>query len=691
MTFASIVFKNLKYNFTNFLSYILVNVFVIAVVFMYGSIIFNEHILNDPLLSGTMDFVNMGIIAMVLFSIVFISFTGIYFIKRRGRELGVYLTLGMDKKELLKMILIENTAIMLVSVIGGIIVGYIFSGLFYLILGNVLDTQNLFYIDVKAVLLSLGVFFIVFIANVIFSTLFIKGTSIVNITKANNTKGMSSPKKATGFIGIALFILSTIMLYLVFTDNDIVSGLSKWMTEVIYINVTIQFISLYLLISSGLSFLVGVLSSNKKFYHHNILTLSNVKYTFYSYKNTMYMVTLLVGMSIFFMGVPLSFKVATEKNIDDYLPYDLMVESRGDINNIDQNELKKIVIENDGVIRESITFPYITTEIYRENATWLYHYGVTTMIISESNFNKAFGTQIDVSKEELLLVSNDKAMFKDKSVDYDTFLVIDNWKDGHERAQQVRFERPTRESFLNSVRNDGVQTLTYEKKNTKTMVYPFINSYGELEFASVLANVIDDEVYNRIVNPEITNVHLMNLESGNTLNIYHAIKDNLRNLNGDETLWRTSNTFHEGKTTPEEFNPISKLVQKETTFKLIGMMTFTMIFISILFLISSSVVIYYKLVNDIEHEKEQITLFKKIGITREECKKYLSNHSMIIFFMPLILGGGLGLLYTYFFFFNAPDRNGLLLIVLFMYVGFIVFDILYYLIVRKSLIKNVKL
>lgn len=57
--------------------------------------------------------------AIVLFSIVFVTYTGSYFVKSRGREFGVYLTLGMTTRDLSLMIRLENRVIVAGSVVCG--------------------------------------------------------------------------------------------------------------------------------------------------------------------------------------------------------------------------------------------------------------------------------------------------------------------------------------------------------------------------------------------------------------------------------------------------------------------------------------------------------------------------------------------------------------------------------------------
>lgn len=691
MTFSHIILKNLKHNITKFTSYIFVNVFVISMLFTYGSIIFNPKINEDPILSSAMDFVYIGVISILLFSIIFISYTGVYFIKTRGKELGVYLTLGMTKLNLTKMILLENTVIMLISVIIGMISGLLFSGIFYLILGNVLEMDDLFYLDKYSFLLGLGVFLIVFICNIIYSVIFIKKTNIRSITIADKTKGMKKPSTILGALGVILFTLSTIMIYLIFTDNDLVSELNEYTTEAIFISIFVQFSSLYLVLASGLDFIVNLISKNKKYYNRNILLLSNLKYSFTTYKTTLFLITLLMGMSILFMGIQVSFKVGGTKIMNTVLPYDYMIESTSEYNNIRQDQINQMVEASGGEITNYVTYDFASSQIYRNQPNWFYYYGMTTMIISESEFNRAFNENIDVKPEELLIVGNDDLNFDQIDINFDTYLTTQNYNEGLSSAKAVRSSDPSLDEFLQTAEDNDIQVFEFSKENTSAMFYDFIDSYGEIEFQTVNASIIDDSVYDQIKNPETSTIQLFNVTGVDQQTLCTSLKDELKVINNAPDSWQLSMPERVDHDTVEAYQPICKDLKVEETDKAMAMFSFTMTFISILFLIASSVVLYYKLVNDIDYEREQIKLFKKIGVNDNECKKYIKSHTAFIFFTPLVLGGGIGLLYTYAFFHNLPEQvvRELTLIVLVMYVVFIIYDILFYLFIRSTLIKKI--
>lgn len=691
MTFSHIILKNLKHNITKFTSYIFVNVFVISMLFTYGSIIFNPNINEDPILSSAMDFVYIGVISILLFSIIFISYTGVYFIKTRGQELGVYLTLGMTKLNLTRMILLENTVIMLISVVIGMGCGLLFSGIFYLILGRVLAVEDLFYLDKYSFLLGLGVFLIVFLCNMVYSVIFIKRTNIRSITIADKTKGMKRPSLILGGVGLILFILSTSMVYLIFTDNDLVTNLNEYTTEAIFTSIFIQFSSMYVVLASGFDFIVTIIAKNKKFYNRNILLLSNLKYSFTTYKTTLFLITLLMGMSILFMGIQISFKVGNQEIMNTVLPYDYMVESTGEYNQITEEQLEALVTDAGGEITDYVTYDFASSQIYRNQPNWFYNYGITTMIISEQEFNEAFGTSIDLKPEQLLIVGNGDVDFDQTEINFDTYLTTEDYTTGLETIAKVRGEDQSLDQFLEMAELENIDVLSYTADNTQAMYYNFIDSYGEIEFQTVNASVVDDSVYQQIASPEMSTIQEFNVSGVDQEQFCSSLKTELQTINNAPDSWQQAMPERVSHDTIEAYQPVCKSLKTLETNKAMAMFSFTMTFISILFLIASSVVLYYKLVNDIDYEREQIKLFNKIGVNRLECEKYIKNHTAFIFFTPLILGGGIGLLYTYAFFHSLPDQivNQLLIIVLIMYGLFIVYDILFYLIIRRTLINKV--
>lgn len=641
MTFRHIVNKNLRYNFRRFISYVFVNSFVVAVLFMYGSLLFNEILAQDDAMKVASDYIKIAAYAIILFSIAFVSYTGIYFVKSRGREFGVYLTLGMTTRDLIRMIVFESLVIVTGSIVCGIAAGLLLSKLFYLILGRVLGlATDIYFISYKTFVLSLGVFLFVFLCNLLFTSVFIRKLSIVQITKAASTKGLSKSRPILGGIAVVVFIVSMWLFYGGITGKAYVDDLlGENKSALLPLVVIVILVSLYFAIASCIDAVRALVSRFPALYNRHILIMSSLSHRFFTYKVSLYMVSMLVALSLFFMGFGLSLYSYTKKTINEFEPYDYMIETSDTINTVSPNEVKGIVEANGGTLKSFSELEYIWNESYRDYAGGSFSHDYrASIIVSETNFNKHMGLSIDVAPDELLLVHNMKGD-EEAAINYDTTLTVEPWTAGNDRAQAFANHPVNKSRFLASL--GDVSTLQYEQAKIRSMYAAFINSYGDVEFASVIANVVDDAVYAQLKDQAHIRSYMFDLASGDGDRIYAALLDTLRQVNhADSSLWQSSDTkFGTPKDTAAFMRPIYKEERYEIAMRISGFMLFSFAFLGMLFLLASLVVLYYKLVTDMDEEKERVALLKKIGLTVRECKSYLQSHLAILFFAPMLIGG----------------------------------------------------
>lgn len=105
MNFSSIITKNIKYNIRSYLAYLIGNSIIETILFLFLNLTFSDSFKNAddsfPVKS------NMGemIIMMVMFSVIFIFYTTITYTKTRGKEFGVYFTIGLTTKEIIRILL----------------------------------------------------------------------------------------------------------------------------------------------------------------------------------------------------------------------------------------------------------------------------------------------------------------------------------------------------------------------------------------------------------------------------------------------------------------------------------------------------------------------------------------------------------------------------------------------------------
>lgn len=95
MTFSSIIRKNFIYNIRKFMSVYFVNTLIVAMLFIFGSLMFNSDVLEQAGKTRLYETIKMSLVGIIIFSIVFITYSTISFLKYRGKEFGMYVTLGM--------------------------------------------------------------------------------------------------------------------------------------------------------------------------------------------------------------------------------------------------------------------------------------------------------------------------------------------------------------------------------------------------------------------------------------------------------------------------------------------------------------------------------------------------------------------------------------------------------------------
>ena len=647
-------------------------------------------------------YIDASAYAIILFSIVFVTYTGIYFVKSRGKEFGVYLTLGMTTRDLSRMIRLENLVIVSGSVICGLLSGLLLSKLFYLILSKVLGiSDSIYYISYKTLLLSLGVFLFVFLCNVVFTSSFLRKLSIIQITKASSTKGISKPRPVLGCLAMVIFILSLWSYHAELvgdgwirdfaSDNPLVGPMLGYLILVLGI-----FGSLFFVVAFCIDGVRMLIKLKPSLYNKHILILANLSHRFVAYKVSLYIVTLLITLAVVFMGFGLSIYSYTEKTIGEYLPFDYMVESSGDINRITSEELRAVVSGNGGTLESFSALEFIPDVNYRHTPDGSLNYPKTSMLISESEFNRHMGLSMDIAPEELVVVYNVKGL-ADKMINYDTVITIEPWRQGIERADTFLQKPVTMDKFISMLGH--TQRLVFQSNKTTAMYSNFMNSYGNAEFVGFMANIVDDSVYESIHGQSDT-AYLFNLKGGDGDKIFAALLNVLREKNNaDSSLWVSSETQfieREGgayidRDKAESLRPIYKAERFAIKFRMDGFLLFAMIFLGFLFLLSSSIVLYYKVATDIDEEKEHAALLTKIGLTVGEYKSYLKAHLAIVFFAPMVIGGLLGL-----FLINATLNftvyaSYLKIRVIMMYGIFVVFDIFFYMSLKNKFMREVGL
>jgi len=204
----------------------------------------------------------LGVFVIGLFSLLFLVYTNSFLTKRRKKEFGLYIVLGMSKKNIAIVLFWEMLIIALVSIVLGMLVGILFSKVSELLLIKILSEKVNFDFSIKSDALYLTP--IVFVP--IFTYLFIRNCISINSKNAINLvkseeEGEKAPKTnwLLGLIGLLLLALAYFLaITCKYSFNAIL---------IFFLAVILVIVATYLIFISSSVLLCKILQNNKKYYY----------------------------------------------------------------------------------------------------------------------------------------------------------------------------------------------------------------------------------------------------------------------------------------------------------------------------------------------------------------------------------------------------------------------------------------
>jgi len=617
---------------------------------MYSTLIFNNELIKEIRESDIYHMMIAALIIIGVFSTFFISYAHSSFIKSRYKEFALFMTLGLTKKDINKIIRIENSLVVLFSMGLGIISGGVFSKFFFIIIIKTLRLKNIiFLIHYKSFILTILVFTLIYTILIIFTR---KTTSKLEVTELFRKTRKGYKNKNTnpilGIIGVIGLISSYILVHLNLSQ---IIFKNKPGYSIIFITITL--ISMYIIISQFGSILLVFFSNSKKRYFRNILNVTEIKYKFNSYKKILYVLCILSSVAIFFIGMTYSFYVVVFDTIKHEHPYDIMYVETYKANKLSDSDINEIISDNDNKLVKRKSLEYINLRLTKTTSGKKDSIWGSVVVLSNDKFNEISNKTLKVGKGNAVALSPNEEI----NDWYEVKEPITLWDES--KKYIFDFQDEIADAIVNSNRYIG-------------------------RFAIIL-NDYDYELLRKEVSDEkIELFNMFNFENyKDTKPIYEDLVSKLNERND------IANIDNEKTNIRWKLQPISKLVEYE---KLITYMSFSLLvmsFIGVLFFITSGVVLYFKLYSDIEDMKVKYKKLYRVGISDNEMKSLISKELRIIFFIPLLIASITAYSYIAIILVNSPFYGKILLNALGVIGIYFMFQLVFYIISKEKYIKEV--
>ena len=660
--YSKIAFKNVKKSFKDYTIYFFTLMLAVCIFYTFNSIE-SQKAMSEltssgesyvEILSKVISYVSV-FIAFILGSLIL--YANNFLVKKRNKELGIYMTLGMSKNKISKILILETIIVGILSLISGLILGLIFSqGLSILVVklfGLKMSTYS-FVISGKAMIKTVLYFGIMFLLVMIFNSFVISKYKIIDLlTVGRKTEEVKFKSNIVYLITFILCVISLVTAYKLILEV----GLLGIKDKKFLISILLGVVGTFLFFFSLSGFILYIVKKNKKIYFKglNIFIVKQINSKVNTNFISMSVICLMLFMTIGMLSTGFSFKNAIESGLKDSTPYDASANLY-----IDEGEKA-----ND--IQKSLE--YIGVKFNKEDKVVYYDLYTDNKTISEAlNLNANMRSLMNYMKlsdyNKIRALDNRNAIELNK----DEVLITSNYAN-------------TLEAIQNYVKNND--SIKIENKSYKIKDKKVIEENLKTDF-------MKDNMITVIVNDDVCDN--MTLISSN-VNV-NFVGEGKEKRESDFT-----NKIYSYKTTDTDYDKIgfvlgaSRTEIYESNKGMTTIVLFIGIYIGIVFLISSMAVLALQQLSEASDSIDRYKSLKRLGASGKDINKTIFIQTLVYFSLPVILAFihsviGIKVANDFVSVYNKPDIMGSSLItaVIFMIVYIIYFYITYS--GYKNIVKN---
>lgn len=632
MMLFKIAFKNIRRSIKDYAIYFFTLVIGIACFYVFNAMDSQAAILemNDSSRQAVKLMVTVMGNLSIFISIVLgflIIYASRYLMKRRNREFGTYLILGMSKRSVSAILSIETLFIGVISLGVGLGVGIAASQGISLIIANMFEadmTKFAFVFSESSFIKTLIYFVIIYAVVILFNVISVNVKKIIDLINSN--KKSEKVKLKNPILCITVFGISVAALiyaYMMVTVNF----QSLVFTE-IWIPLTILCVSTFFIFWSASGLLLRLCQSFKGFYYRGINSFVvrqvSSKINTNIFVMTIICIMLFLTMTILTSGLTVINLI--NKDMNKLTPVDIQImkqsftddgsqisDSAENNNNVAESDdvkknatiedtLKSYGFDTDKYLKDVVeynvyTFNNVTFNTTNENPDYRDFY-LQEEVMSISDYNKvakAFGNETyTLGDNEYIIAANFDAVTKirNKSLESGKTIILGN--------------SVLKPKYANCV--DGFVEMSASKDNFGIIIVPDnVIKYADSSREYLTAN------YNANDKAGKNAVEKM---------IYDLYKSNRGELINDNSA----------------FSINSKIRIHSSAVGLNAIILFVGVYIGIIFLITGSAILSIKELSETSDNRERYAILRKLGVSKRELNKGLFSQMISFFMLPLILG-----------------------------------------------------
>ncbi|ELC8350815.1 FtsX-like permease family protein [Clostridium perfringens] len=561
------------------------------------------------LISGISVFISCVLGGLILYANNFL-------VKKRKKELGIYMTLGMGKNKISKILTYETALVGIISLVVGLGVGIIVSqgiSAFASKLFEVSLSNYKFLLSTDAILKTVLYFGIIFILVMIFNTFVISKYKLIDMLTA--AKKNEDIKIKNPILTAIIFFISLVLLGVAY-KLVIKVGLNPT-DRMFLVSIVLGILGTLLLFFSLAGFVLYVLQRNKNIYLKglNIFVLRQMNSKINTNFLSMTVICLMLFLTISTLATGLSFKNALEKGLENTTPFDASA---------------TYYIDEDSKIKTA-------EESIRELG---FKFNPEDKIVSYNEY------KLEKTNLESLLNKNAEGKNKKEIVEAMTYkgtnaISISSYNDIRALSGEKSLSLANNEVLISSNLGEVENTLKNILKNNEKIEidgkeYKIANNAligeGKVIKEAFESTGMTNNFFTLIVPDNIVS----NLKPiANKININFP-----KNSNEEERVQKLFNEYRDGVVDSSKYgfvNGYTKARIYEDNNGMTNIVLFIGIYLGVIFLISSTAVLALQQLSEASDSIDRYKSLRRIGVSQKMINKSIFTQVSIYFGLPLVV------------------------------------------------------
>ncbi len=601
--YGRLAFSNLKKNGSLYLPYMLAVIGTSAMYYILGAISQDEGIKKMPGSGDLALILGMGCGVIAIFAVIFLFYTNSFLMKRRKKEFGLFNILGMEKRHIGKMMFWEIVMVAFVSISLGIAAGVLLNKLVTMVLMRLvsLEVPFGFQVSIDAIVNTVILFLCIFGVTLIYNLFQVQKAKPIELLQSA-ANGEKEPKTRWLMAAVGVFALGGGYAIALFVKNPIDALM------LFFVAVILVILGTYCLFTAGSIAVLKLMRKNKNYYYktRHFTSVSGMIYRMKQNAVGLSNICILSTMVLVMVSGTISLYMGVDSSMNNRYPKEINVTGY-DLPENGKERIKKAIVQASADMRMEI-----------ENMSSYTNLSFTVFKDGEKlNIQKA--DKITVPEGEMSVVEwvtlEDYQRMGGKKTDLTENEVLVYTQNGDKDDQAYHF-----------------LDKTFQIKEHLTQLY-LTDMQVEVMCDVYFVVVKDEKVLQEIYELEksVYKERSSQIVYVTALDVSGEPEQKIACGRHISELLQTAGTEGEMNVRVE-----TRAENRESFMIFCGGFLFLGIFLGFVFLMATTLIIYYKQVSEGYEDKARFEIMQKVGMSKKEVRSSIRSQILKVFFLPLV-------------------------------------------------------